>query len=164
MAPVIMKQKKIILSESEMPTQWYNVLPDIPNGIAPPLDPETKQPMGPEKLAQVFPIGLLEQEMSDQSWVDIPDEIREIYKIWRPAPLVRADQFELEGNWRSHYLNTAEEILTQTGGSVNAFCDFVGSGGSYHGISKRLVEFNPSIKCYVVEPETAAVLADKVIS
>ena len=57
-----MKQKKILLDENEMPTQWYNVMPDIPNGIDPPLDPETKQPMGPEKLAAVFPMGLLEQE------------------------------------------------------------------------------------------------------
>lgn len=52
-----MNQKKIILNESEMPTQWYNVIPDIPNGLQPPLDPETKQPIAPEKLAAVFPMG-----------------------------------------------------------------------------------------------------------
>lgn len=89
-----MEKKKIMLSESEMPTQWYNVLPDIPNGIDPPLDPETKQPMGPEKLATVFPMGLLEQEMSDKRWIDIPKEIQEIYHIWRPSPLVRANNLE----------------------------------------------------------------------
>lgn len=89
-----MEKKKIMLNESEMPTQWYNVLPDIPNGIDPPLDPETKQPMGPEKLATVFPMGLLEQEMSDKRWVDIPKEIQEIYHIWRPSPLVRANNLE----------------------------------------------------------------------
>ncbi len=86
--------KKILLEESEMPTQWYNVMPDIPNGIAPPLDPHTKEPMGPEKLAQIFPMGLLEQEMSDQRWIDIPQEVQEVYHIWRPAPLVRADNLE----------------------------------------------------------------------
>ncbi|MCK5194543.1 MAG: TrpB-like pyridoxal phosphate-dependent enzyme [Desulfobulbaceae bacterium] len=89
-----MNQKKIILSESEMPTQWYNVIPDIPNGLQPPLDPETKQPIAPEKLAEVFPMGLLEQEMSPNSWIDIPEEVQDIYKIWRPAPLVRADKLE----------------------------------------------------------------------
>lgn len=89
-----MNQKKIILSESEMPTQWYNVMPDIPNGVQPPLDPETKQPMAPEKLAAVFPMGLLEQEMSPNSWIDIPEEVQDIYKIWRPSPLVRADKLE----------------------------------------------------------------------
>jgi len=89
-----MKQKKIMLSEDEMITRWYNVLPDIPNGIAPPLDPETLQPMGPEKLAPVFPMSLLEQEMSDQRWIDIPEEINKILRIWRPAPLVRAEALE----------------------------------------------------------------------
>jgi tryptophan synthase beta chain len=89
-----MNQKKIILNESEMPTQWYNVIPDIPNGLQPPLDPETKQPMAPEKLAAVFPMGLLEQEMSPNSFIDIPDEVLDIYKIWRPSPLVRADKLE----------------------------------------------------------------------
>lgn len=86
--------KKILLEESEMPRRWYNILPDIPNGIAPPLDPMTKEPMGPEKLAQIFPMGLLEQEMSDKRWIDIPEEVQEVYHIWRPAPLVRADKLE----------------------------------------------------------------------
>ncbi|MCD6389090.1 MAG: TrpB-like pyridoxal phosphate-dependent enzyme [Desulfobulbaceae bacterium] len=89
-----MIQKKIILNESDMPTQWYNIIPDIPNGVAPPLDPETKEPMRPEKLAPIFPMGLLEQEMSDQSWIDIPEEVQEIYHIWRPSPLVRANKLE----------------------------------------------------------------------
>ncbi len=89
-----MQEKKIILKESEMPTRWYNVMPDIPNGVEPPLDPESKQPMGPEKLAPIFPMGLLEQEMSDKHWIDIPREIQEIYHIWRPSPLIRANNLE----------------------------------------------------------------------
>ena len=89
-----MNQKKIILNESEMPTQWYNVIPDIPNGLQPPLDPETKQPISPEKLAAVFPMGLLEQEMSPNRFIDIPQEVLDIYKIWRPTPLVRAENLE----------------------------------------------------------------------
>ena len=86
--------KKIILRDDEMPTQWYNVVPDLPNGLQPPLDPETKEPMGPEKLAPIFPMGLLEQEMSDQRFIDIPQEVLEILKIWRPSPLVRATSLE----------------------------------------------------------------------
>ena len=89
-----MKNKKIFLPEDERITQWYNILPDIPNGIEPPLDPETKQPMGPEKLAAVFPVGLLEQEMSDQRWIDIPEEVQDIWSIWRPSPLIRANFLE----------------------------------------------------------------------
>ncbi len=86
--------KKIVLRDDEMPTQWYNVVPDLPNGLLPPLDPETKQPMGPEKLAKVFPMGLLEQEMSTARFIDIPEEVQEILKIWRPSPLVRASNLE----------------------------------------------------------------------
>ena len=89
-----MSQKKIFLAEDEMPTQWYNVMPDIPGGMQPPLDPETKAPAGPDKLAQVFPMGLLEQEMSDQRWIDIPEEIQEVLHLWRPAPLIRATNLE----------------------------------------------------------------------
>lgn len=86
--------KKIILRDDEMPKQWYNVVPDIPNGLQPPLDPETKEPMGPEKLGAVFPMGLLEQEMSAESYIDIPEEVLDILKIWRPSPLVRATNLE----------------------------------------------------------------------
>jgi tryptophan synthase beta chain len=86
--------KKIVLREDEMPTSWYNVVPDIPGGMQPPLDPETMEPMAPEKLAAVFPMGLLEQEMSPDRFIDIPEEVLDIYKIWRPSPLVRAYKLE----------------------------------------------------------------------
>lgn len=86
--------KKIVLREDEMPTRWYNVVPDIPGGLQPPLDPETLKPIGPEKLATVFPMSLLEQEMTQEQWVDIPQEVMEIYNIWRPSPLVRANKLE----------------------------------------------------------------------
>lgn len=97
--PVITKKgeamiKKIVLRDDEMPSQWYNVVPDLPNGLQPPLDPETGQPMGPEKLGQVFPMGLLEQEMSSERFIDIPEEVLEVLKIWRPSPLVRASNLE----------------------------------------------------------------------
>ncbi len=86
--------KKILLSDSDMVRQWYNVIPDIPGGLTPPLDPETKQPMGPEKMLPIFPMSLLEQEMSDQRWIDIPEEILDVYSLWRPTPLIRANHRE----------------------------------------------------------------------
>ena len=80
--------KKIVLRDDQMPLQWYNVVSDLPGGLQPPLDPETKEPMGPEKLAAIFPMGLLEQEMSPERFIDIPEEVLEMLKIWRPSPLV----------------------------------------------------------------------------
>ncbi len=85
---------KIYLSPSEMPKQWYNILPDLPEPLAPPLDPETNEPVSPEKLAVIFPEPLIEQEMSSQRWIDIPEEVLKIYALWRPTPLVRARRLE----------------------------------------------------------------------
>ena len=89
---------------------------------------------------------------------------KETQRLTKQLNAFRADQFVLDGNWRAHYLNTGREILEQTGGEVDAFCDFVGSGGSFTGVSKALKDHNPSILCYIVEPETAAILASKEIS
>jgi cysteine synthase A len=86
---------------------------------------------------------------------------KETERLTKELGAFRADQFHLEGNWRAHYLHTGKEIIEQTGGKFDAFCDFVGSGGSFAGVSKALRERNPKTKCYVVEPETAAVLAGK---
>ena len=74
----------------------------------------------------------------------------------------RADQFRLAGSFQAHYLNTGPEILSQTGGAVDAFCDFVGTGGSFSGCAAAFKEFNPSIQCFVVEPIGAEVLAGRV--
>ncbi|MDR1861310.1 MAG: TrpB-like pyridoxal phosphate-dependent enzyme [Bacteroidales bacterium] len=87
------RQKKIFLSESEMPKQWYNLAPDLPTPMNPPLGPGGK-PLSPEQLAPVFPMNLIEQEVSQQRWIDIPDEVRQILLQWRPSPLIRA--YELE--------------------------------------------------------------------
>ena len=86
-----MKQRKIILTEDEMPRQWYNILADIK--MNPPLGPDGK-PINPDALAPVFPMNLIEQEVSTQRWIDIPDEVLGILKIWRPSPLVRASNLE----------------------------------------------------------------------
>jgi len=89
---------------------------------------------------------------------------RETQRLTEELDAFRADQFSLEGNWRSHYLHTGQEILEQTAGEIDAFCDFVGSGGSFAGISRALREKIPTVKCYIVEPESAAVLAGRRIT
>lgn len=82
--------KKILLSENEIPKQWYNIVADMENKPLPPLHPQTKQPMKPEDLEGVFAKELVKQEMSQERWIDIPEEVRDLYRIWRPTPLVRA--------------------------------------------------------------------------
>lgn len=89
-----MNSKKIYLNENEMPTHWYNIMADMPNKPMPPLHPGTKQPIGPEMLAPLFPMELIKQEVSTEKWIEIPEEVQDLYKIWRPTPLIRAYQLE----------------------------------------------------------------------
>lgn len=89
-----MKTRKIQLSENEIPEQWYNIIADMPNKPLPPLHPGTKEPITPDALAPLFPQALIEQEVSAEKWITIPDEVRNIYSLWRPTPLFRA--YELE--------------------------------------------------------------------
>jgi pyridoxal-phosphate dependent TrpB-like enzyme len=81
------------LEQSEIPTHWYNVVADMPNPPAAPLGPDGN-PVGPEQLAQIFPMAILEQEMSAERWIPIPEPVREIYRLWRPSPLIRATRLE----------------------------------------------------------------------
>jgi tryptophan synthase beta chain len=85
---------KILLDESEMPTQWYNIIPDLPEPPPPPLHPGTREPVGPDDLAPLFPMALIMQEVSTDSYIDIPEEVQEVYKLWRPSPLFRARRLE----------------------------------------------------------------------
>jgi len=84
---------KILLTEDEMPRQWYNIQADLPEPLLPPLGPDGK-PIGPEALAPVFPMNLIEQEVSTERWIDIPEPVLEKLAIWRPSPLYRAREFE----------------------------------------------------------------------
>jgi len=88
-----MKTTKILLSEKEMPTQWYNIIPDMKSPPKPPLGPDGK-PVTPDQLAPVFPMNLIEQEVSTDRWIDIPEEIMQAYRLWRPTPLFRAHNLE----------------------------------------------------------------------
>ena len=85
-----MKNRKFTLSEKEIPEKWYNIIADMPNKPLPPLHPGTKEPIGPDALAPLFPMELIKQEVTGDKWVDIPDEVRNIYTLWRPTPLYRA--------------------------------------------------------------------------
>src|SRR3954462_673793 len=85
---------KILLDESELPTQWYTVIPALPSAPPPPLHPGTRQPVGPDDLAPLFPMGLIEQEMTGAPWVDIPGEVLDVLPLWRPTPPVRAPRPE----------------------------------------------------------------------
>ncbi len=104
-----MEVKKIFLPESEMPRQWYNIMADMPTPMEPPLHPGTGQPVGPDDLAPIFPMNLIEQEVSTERWIDIPEGVLEKYVIWRPTPLYRA--YELE-----KYLKTPAKIYFKNEG------------------------------------------------
>ena len=79
---------KILLDEGEMPTQWYNVVPDLPTPPPPVLHPGTLQPVGPDDLAPLFPMDLILQEVTQERYIDIPGEVLDVYRLWRPSPAV----------------------------------------------------------------------------
>jgi len=84
------RRHKIVLDEDRLPTRWYNVVPDLPSPPPPPLHPGTLQPVGPDDLAPLFPMALIEQEVSSERFIDIPVEVQDIYRLWRPTPMFRA--------------------------------------------------------------------------
>src|SRR5205814_9027174 len=80
--------------ETDIPTKWHNIQPDFKTPLPPPLHPGTGQPIGPADLAPLFPMELIKQEVSQERWIEIPDEVRDIYRLWRPTPLYRARRLE----------------------------------------------------------------------
>jgi tryptophan synthase beta chain len=91
---IIIMQTKILLDEEQMPRRWYNVVADMPSPMDPPLHPGTKQPLKPDDLAAIFPMDLIRQEASSDRFIDIPEEVRDILRLWRPSPLYRAYRLE----------------------------------------------------------------------
>ncbi len=89
-----MRETKILLSEREMPRKWYNIMADMPNLPKPPLHPATLKPVGPDDLSAIFPMALIEQEVTTERWIDIPEEVLDIYALWRPSPMYRAYRLE----------------------------------------------------------------------
>ena len=138
-----MDKERVDLPLNEIPASWYNVLADLPKPLPPPLHPGTGQPLGAADLAPIFPMALIEQEMSPERWIPIPAEVRDLYKIWRPTPLVRATRLEkaLKTSCRiyfknesvspagSHKLNTAlaQAYYSKLAG-VRRLCTETGAG------------------------------------
>ena len=89
-----MNKTKIILEENDIPKSWYNLQADLKTPLDPPLNPKTHQPIGPQDLSAIFQMGLIKQEVSQERYIPIPEEVREIYRIWRPSPLYRARRLE----------------------------------------------------------------------
>ena len=83
-----------MLDENDIPKKWYNIQADLKTPLDPPLNPKTKKPIGPDDLNAIFPMGLIKQEVSRERYIPIPEEVREIYRIWRPTPLYRARRLE----------------------------------------------------------------------
>jgi tryptophan synthase beta chain len=105
-----MTDTKITLSESDIPTHFYNIAPDLPTPMQPPLHPGTKQPIGPEDLAPIFPMELIKQEVSQEPFIEIPDEVRDIYRLYRPSPLYRARALEEKLDTPAHIYYKSEHV------------------------------------------------------
>jgi tryptophan synthase beta chain len=87
-------QTRFTLPQKSIPTHWYNLLADFPEPLPAPLHPGTRQPIGPQDMLPIFPANLIEQEMKPERWVEIPEEVRQVYALWRPTPLLRAARLE----------------------------------------------------------------------
>ena len=109
-----MEDVKINLSEKDIPRSWYNAVADLPFRLPPPINPATKKPLEKDALRPIFPLGLIEQETSQERWIEIPDEVRQIYRLWRPTPLRRAYRLEkyLKTKARIYY---KDESVSPTG-------------------------------------------------
>src|SRR3989338_4697504 len=88
------QRTKFVLDEKDIPTKWYNIQADFKTPLPPPLHPATGQPIGPQDLAPLFPMELIKQEVSQERWIEIPEAVRDVYRLWRPTPLYRARRLE----------------------------------------------------------------------
>ncbi|HKR98479.1 MAG TPA: TrpB-like pyridoxal phosphate-dependent enzyme, partial [Candidatus Dormibacteraeota bacterium] len=86
--------KKFLLTEDELPDRWYNILPDLPEPLGAFLSPRSLEPLAPPDLTPLFPMAIIGQEVSAERWIEIPDRVRDVYRMWRPTPLYRAEQLE----------------------------------------------------------------------
>ena len=157
---------KIHLTEKEMPRKWYNVLPDMPGPMSPPISPVTGKPLTPDELLVLFPGGLLEQEMSQESEIDIPEDILDIYRLWRPSPLYRARRLEqklgtpakiyykYEGvsPAGSHKLNTAvAQAYYNKAEGINRLATETGAGQWGSALSLACNYFDIELQVYMVK-------------
>ncbi len=161
-----MSETKILLTDKEVPTSWYNIQADMPNLPKPPLNPATKQPVGPEDLSAIFPMELIKQEVTQERWIEIPEEIQEIYRLWRPSPLFRARRlekaldtpariyFKYEGvsPAGSHKLNTAvPQAYFNREGGIKRLTTETGAGQWGVALSQACNFFGMECKVYMVK-------------
>jgi tryptophan synthase beta chain len=106
----VVTDTKITLPESAIPTHFYNIAADLPTPMPPPLHPGTREPIGPEALAPIFPMGLIAQEVSRERLIEIPDEVRDIYRLYRPTPMYRARAFEEALDTPAHIYYKSEHV------------------------------------------------------
>ncbi len=154
------------IPQSEIPTQWYNVQADLPRPMPPLLHPGTKQPPTPDDLTPLFPMALIMQEVSKERYIDVPDEVREIYKLWRPTPLMRARRLEkaldttahiyykYEGASPSgsHKLNTATaQAYYNKAEGVTALTTETGAGQWGTALSQACTFFDMECRVYMVK-------------
>jgi tryptophan synthase beta chain len=104
------EQRRYLLQESDIPTHWYNVAADLETPAPPPLHPGTGQPVGPDDLAPLFPMAIIQQEVAQDRWIPIPDPVRELYSLWRPTPLYRAHGLEQALGTRSRIFYKYEGV------------------------------------------------------
>ncbi len=102
-------------TQADIPKRWYNLLPDFPEPLPPPLHPGPKQPIPSEALLAIFPEKLVQQETSSERWLEIPEPVREIYASWRPTPLLRAVRFEKALQSPAHIYYKYEGISNLSG-------------------------------------------------
>ena len=95
-------ETKFTLTEDRIPTHWVNLLPDLPGEPLPPLNPGTMQPAGPDDLTPIFPMEIIGQEVSGEPEVEIPEAVRDVYRLWRPTPLYRAHRLERDLDTPAH--------------------------------------------------------------
>ncbi len=157
--------KKVLLNEEELPKKWYNVLPDLPEPVPPPINPATKQPVNPEDLKAIFSEECIEQEISDKRFIDIPEEVRKVYAMWRPTPLVRAENLEKAIGSKakifyknesvsppgSHKPNTAvAQVYYNKREGINKLVTETGAGQWGSALSFAGAQFGAEVKVYMV--------------
>lgn len=158
--------KKVLLNEEELPKKWYNVLPDLPEPIPPPINPLTKQPVNPEDLKAIFSEECIEQELSNKRFIEIPEEVRKVYAMWRPTPLVRAENLEKEIGTKakifyknesvsppgSHKPNTAvAQVYYNKCEGINKLVTETGAGQWGSALSFAGAQFGVEVKVYMVK-------------
>jgi tryptophan synthase beta chain len=101
---------KFLLTEAELPDRWYNILADLPEPLGAFLSPQTLQPLAPPDLTPLFPMAIIGQEVSAERWIEIPDRVRDVYKLWRPTPLYRAERLERAQHAGTHLLQVRGRV------------------------------------------------------